>query len=127
MPDRPVQEVFQGATDLVDAKLRPNPTLAGQYMEPYERDWGGLGLFGQRMAYGHAVERALARGAAPTGLLIHTGDNRPLVRGGPDFVGAPGTPFAGMEFQVTTQGGYYTHVYKAAPGTYWGLYPTYTP
>ncbi|SCG64002.1 SpvB/TcaC N-terminal domain-containing protein [Micromonospora humi] len=127
VPQRDVQQVFQGAVSQVDARLRMDPVLAGKYMRNYERDWGGLGLFGQRMAYGHAVERALAAGAAPTGLLIHTGDNLPLIRGGPDFVGAPGTPFAGKEFQVTTQSGYYTHVYKAAPGTYWGLYPTYTP
>ena len=77
--------------------------------------------------FGNAVERALAEGSAPTGLILHTGDIRPAPRGGPDFIGARGTPYEGLLIQITTERGYYTHAEKSPPNTVWGLYPTFEP
>ena len=82
---------------------------------------------GRSASFGNAVERALAESSAGTGLLIHTGDIRPAPLGGADFVGAPGTPYKGLQIQITTEPGYWTHVDAAPADTIWGLYPSFKP
>ena len=69
---------------------------------------------------------SLAAAAKPTGLIIHTGDIRPAPLGSPDFIGALGTPYAGLNFQVTTQAQYLkNHLVNSQVGTIFGLYPTF--
>jgi hypothetical protein len=125
--DNRPQDRIQGATVAVATKLQNNKPLINNYLTPGESLFSGLGPWAQRIVFGNAVERALAEGSRPTGLLIHTGDIRPAPRGGPDLIGAPGTPYEGLLVQVTSEKGYWTHVGKAAPATVWGLYPGYQP
>ncbi|MCX4791589.1 hypothetical protein OG369_37480 [Streptomyces sp. NBC_01221] len=125
--DHAPEAKFQQATVRVADRLRSNPATIPSHLTPGENRLSSLGPWAQRIVFGNAVERALANAVAPTGLLLHTGDIRPAPRGGPDFTGAPGTPYEGLQFQVTSERGYWTHVEKAAPETIWGLYPAYTP
>jgi len=117
------------ATVRVAARLNANRAAVPNYLDhEWERQaWRSGVPWAMRIVFGNAVERALARGAAPTGLLIHTGDIRPFQRGGPDMIGAPGSPLEGLLFQATSEPGYWTHVDKSAPETIWGLYPTFAP
>lgn len=41
---------------------------------------------------------------------------------GADFQGATGTPWAGYNFQVTTEAQWYKHWLNGAPGTIYGTY-----
>ena len=125
--DNRPQDRIQGATENVAAKLQANKPLINRYLTPSESKLAGLGPWAQRIVFGNAVERALAEGSRPTGLLTHTGDIRPAPRGGPDLTGVPGTPFEGMLVQITSEKGYWTHAGKVDPATTWGLYPGYQP
>jgi hypothetical protein len=122
MPTKSVGEAFQGATVRVATRLTGNQPLISNYLSPGQIRLATFGPWAQRIVFGNAVERALAQGSAPTGLLVHTGDIRPFPLGGPDFVGADMTPFAGFRFQVTTQLQWDRHWENDAPGTIYGLY-----
>jgi hypothetical protein len=119
----PPEASIQGATKAVAERLRSNPELVPQYLSPGElKNWRSGQPWRMRMAFGNAVERAVARGAEPTGFLTHVGDIRPAALGSPDIIGVAGTPFEGKLIQITTEKGYYTHVENAAPETIWGLH-----
>jgi hypothetical protein len=117
------EAAIQGATEAVAARLRNNPELVPQYLNPGElTNWQSGVPWRRRLAFGNAVERALAGGAEPTGFLNHVGDVRPAALGSPDIIGVAGTPFEGKLIQITTVKGYYTHVDNAAAKTIWGLH-----
>jgi RHS repeat-associated protein len=118
-------EAFQGLTDKVAARLRANPKLIADLnlLTASEQRLAAKGPWAERIVFGNAVERGMELAARPTGLLVHTGDIRPMLLGGPDFIGAPNTPFAGSEFQVTTPGQYMrNHLENSALGTIFGLH-----
>ena len=118
-------EAFQGATESVANKLMANPPAIARHLEPWRIKLAEKGLRGQQMVFGNAVERALAEATEGNGLLEHTGDVRPLVKGGPDFVGQG--PYSGLKFQVTTRLQYLrNHLVDSAPGTLFGLYDSPT-
>jgi hypothetical protein len=121
---RTKEDVTQQMAMKVSNTLVANPALIPQYLSAGQNRFSSRGFWAQRIVFGLAVENAIATGAAPTGMLIHTGHIRPYVRGGADFVGAPGTPWAGALIQITSVPGYDTHVEKSAPETIWGLYPS---
>lgn len=123
------EDAFQGLTENVFSKLDANRALISDYLSPGELQLSSYGPWAQRIVFGNALERAMAEGAAPSGLLIHTGGIRPFLLGGADFVGAPGTGLAGQNFQLTTVGQYMrgNHVANSPAGTNFGLYPGYKP
>jgi hypothetical protein len=112
---------FQGATESVASKLIADAKLIATHLELHQNAFAAKGPWAQRMVFGNAVENALAKSTATTGLLKHTGGIRPYVKGGPDFVGQG--PWSGLNFQVTTRLQYMNdHLANSPPGTLFGLY-----
>jgi hypothetical protein len=126
-PSITIADAFQGATLKVSDRLNANRALIPNYLEPWQRRFASRGPWAERIVFGNAVEEALAIGTAPTGLLIHTGNIRPFLLGGPDFIGTGGTPYGGLLFQVTASPQYRDHFENSAPGTIFGVYPSHQP
>ena len=124
-PTKSAADVFQGFTENVAGRLQANPRLFSKYLSPSEQRFVSRGLWAERIKFGNAVERAMAETSEPSGLLIHTGEIRPYNLGGADFVGARGTAFEGLEFQVTSENGFGSHFANSPEGTIFGIYPKY--
>jgi RHS repeat-associated protein len=123
------EDAFQGLTMNVYSKLNANRPLIADNLTLSQQQFSTAGKWAERIVFGNALENAMAKGAAPTGLLTHTGGIRPFLLGGADFTGAPGTPYAGLNFQLTTEKQYMRgyHVLNSPEGTLFGLYPGYNP
>jgi hypothetical protein len=120
----------QGALTMVSGRFAADPRLVGNYLgqgelralsdaQAYAKmgDWEDL----ERLAptlYGKAVERALDRALAGSGLLSHTGQLRgPGGRfvSSPDWTGLG--PFSGKYFESTTAAQLDVHMARGYPST----------
>jgi RHS repeat-associated protein len=111
------QEAVQDLADMVHAKLTGNRALISDYLSDSEIQFAARGPWAERMVFGKALERAMGEAAAPSGLLVQTGDALMNQKGSPDLMGLPGTPFQGLEFQVTTVNQYRRGVHESKDGT----------
>lgn len=120
-PTKSIEDVFQAATEQVGKKLQAKPSIIPEFLEGWQSDFAARGPWAEKIVFGNAVERALAQSTSGSNLLKHTGDIRPFMKGGADFVGLG--PFKGKLFQVTTwKQMLKDHIVNAADGTIFGIY-----